>query len=134
MDDAALVRRGESLRDLMRPVDRAADGEARLLQPLAQRRSFEQLHHRVRDAVLAAEIVNGEDVRMGERGDRSRLALETRQRLRLVRHHVGDDFDRDVAAQALIVRAPDLAHATRADRRDDFIRTDARAGLDHPST
>ena len=46
---------------------------------LAQRLSFEQLHHGVGDAVVAAEVVNGEDIGMGQRRDCMCLALEARQ-------------------------------------------------------
>jgi hypothetical protein len=38
------------------------------------------------------------------------------------------DLDRDSAAQPRILRPEDLAHATRADGREDFVRTESFAG------
>ena len=41
---------------------------------------------------------------------------------------VREDLDRDLAAQSRIARAIDLAHAARADEREDFIRAEVRPG------
>ena len=84
--DAALVRGGQPARDLNRVVDRLERREPfRLLEADAQRVAFEQLHDRVDDAGIVADVVQRQNVGMVERGDRLRFALEARQQ---VRHHV----------------------------------------------
>ena len=98
-------------------LDRFAPGQALVQQPLPERLPLEQLHGGVEDAVLLAEIVNGEDVRVGHGGHRPGLALEARAggvaRGQALRQH----FDRDVPPEARVPRPVDLAHATRAQRR-----------------
>lgn len=49
-----------------------------VVEHVAQRPPLEQLRHCVADAILVAEVVNREDVRVRERRDRTRLALEAR--------------------------------------------------------
>src|SRR5438034_9592154 len=43
---------------------------------------------------------------------------------------VGQDLDGDVATELGVVRPVHLAHAARADRRDDFVRAETGAGSD----
>ena len=38
------------------------------------------------------------------------------------------DLDGDVAAEARVARAIDFAHSPRAERTDDFVRTETGAG------
>ena len=92
---------------------------------LAQRLPFEQLHHGVGDAVVAAEVVNGEDIGMGQRRDGMCLALEARQAIGIGRKLHRQDFERNLATQFRVARAIDLAHATGTDRRDDLVDADA---------
>ena len=40
----------------------------------------------------------------------------------------GEDLDRDVAPEARVATAIDLAHAAGADGRDDLVRTEAGSG------
>ena len=60
-----------------------------------------------------AELVNGEDARVRQRGDRARFGFETPAHLGIggdVRRH---DLDRDVAVEPRVAGAIDLAHAAR---------------------
>ena len=65
---------------------------------------------------------------MVQRGEQLRLALETREAVRIGREEVGQDLQRDVAIEPRIARAIHLAHAARADERDDFVGAEARTG------
>ena len=67
------------------------------------------------------------DVGMVERGQESRLALETRQAIRAAREALGQDFERHVALERRVARAEHLAHAARAQLRQDAIDADAAA-------
>ena len=55
------------------------------------------------------------DVRMVERRERLRFALEAREPLRIGGERGRQDLDRDVAIELGIARAIDLAHAAGAD-------------------
>jgi hypothetical protein len=80
--------------------------------------------------LLPPEVVNGEDVRMRERGDGLRLPLEPREGCGVRGERLGQDLDRDVAIQLRVARSVDLAHAACTKQRDDFVRAEASAGGD----
>ncbi len=69
MDDPLLVRGREPLRDLDRELDTPfARERSRSLELVSQRLTVEELHDGVGNARGEIEIVDGENVRMGERG------------------------------------------------------------------
>jgi hypothetical protein len=68
---------------------------------------------------------NAEDVRMIEGRSGARLPLEALQTLLLDRDCLGQYFDRDLAAEACVPRAVDLAHAACPESDGDFIRAEA---------
>ena len=55
-------------------------------------------------------------------------ALEAGATLGVARERSGERLERDVATQAHVARAVDLAHAAGAERLDDLVRAEARAG------
>ena len=67
------------------------------------------------------------DVGMVERRQHLRFALEPREPFGIVRRTVRQDLDGDVAIELRVAGAVDLAHAARADRRDDFVRAKPRS-------
>src|ERR1700730_15194323 len=71
---------------------------------------------------------------MVERREHLCFALESRQPIRVGRKDVGKELDGNVAIELDVARAVDLAHAACAQRRQDFVRSEARAsGLRHES-
>jgi hypothetical protein len=126
--DAASVRRGEPARDLQRPVDGLLLRHGRGVEPAAQRLALEQLGHGVGDAVVPAEVVDREDVRMRERGDGLGLALEARERVGVGGQLRGEDLDGDVAVELRVAGAVDLAHPAGAERREDFVGPETGPG------
>ena len=64
------------------------------------------------------------DIRMIERGCSARFTLKPFRKV-LVR-----DFDSNGAAQPRVPRAVHLAHASRAQRRENFVRTEAGSGFE----
>ena len=103
-------------------------GRAPVLQALAERLALEQLHRGVDGALLAAEVVDGEDVRVGEGGDRLRLALEAGERVRVLGEVPRQDLHRDVALELGVARAEHDAHAALAELGDDLVRSEAGPG------
>src|SRR5207342_345298 len=74
------------------------------------------------------DAVNRADVRMIERGQDLRLALEPRGALRVPGDQIGQDFDRDRSVQAGVAGLVNLAHAAGANCRDNFVGADTGAG------
>ena len=58
------------------------------------------------------------------------LLLEAAQPLRVLGERGRQDLDRDVAPEARVPRAVDLAHPSRADLREDLVGAEAGAGRD----
>ena len=79
MDDALVVRRGQAARDLHANSTALRTGSGAAVQPLAQRLALEQLRDDVRRAVVRADVVDREDVRMVQRRGRARFLLEAAQ-------------------------------------------------------
>jgi hypothetical protein len=75
VDDPLRVGCCESSCDLCRDLDRLAQGQWPLLQPLAERLPLEQFGDQVRHALVRADIMQGENVGVIQRGDRARLLL-----------------------------------------------------------
>ena len=67
---------------------------------------------------------------MVERGDRPRLALETRPQIGVAGGFTREDFDGNRAIETSVVGFVDLAHAAGAQRADDFIRTEPDSGVE----
>jgi hypothetical protein len=97
MDHALLMRGGESVCDLCGPQQRFARADA-TLQAIAQRLAFEQLHDQVRDRAAGlrelADVVERTEVRMAQRRESARLALEAVPQLRVGPAMLGQDLDR----------------------------------------
>ena len=128
MDDAARVRRGQTLGDRRANVHRIAPRHWPLRQPRPKRVPLEQLHDGDGHVVDDRELVNRQDAGVRERGDGPRLGLEAPPHLGIggdVRRH---DLDGDVAIEPRVARAIHLAHAAGPDGFDDLVLGEARAG------
>ena len=105
------------------------DGPARrqraTRQAVTQRIAVQQFGDSESDAVLRADVVNPDDVRVRERGQRLRLPLEPREPLRIGGDHVREDFQCDLTLQPRVARPKDFAHASGPQRADDFVGTKA---------
>jgi hypothetical protein len=119
--DALAVCLVERIADLDRARERLRRRQGASRQPDGERLALDHLHDEIVDALVAADVVNGADVRVIERRHHARLALEPGAALLVGRPHRGQDLQRDGAAQARIVRAVDVAHAAGADGRRDAV-------------
>ena len=127
VDDAARVRRRQAVGDGRADVGGAPPRQRAAVEQVAQRVPLEQLGDDVGELALLLELVERQDVRMRDRRDRLRLALEPLARFFVGGQAVGEDLERDVAADAVVVGPIDLAHAACPDRLDDVVRADARS-------
>ena len=69
---------------------------------------------------------------MVQRREQSRFTFETRQTIRVRGEPRRQDLDRHVASELLVARPVHLAHATRAQRLHDLVRSEAIAALQRP--
>jgi len=119
------MRCSERLRDLRPDPQRVLLRQDTPPQTCGQSLAFQKLHHQVVRAVRLADVEEGGDVRVAKRRHRPRLAPETRQGVGVVRHVLGQDLDRHVAAQPRVARPIDLAHPTGTDEVRHLVRPEA---------
>ena len=125
MDDPLLVRRLERLGDLLCDRQRFINRNRAPSDPIRQRRAVHQFKHQGMNPSSVFQAVDAADVRMIQRGECLRFALEARDALGIRDEHIRQHLDRDVAFQLRVPRAIHLAHPTRADGAEDFIRAEA---------
>ena len=124
----ACVRRRQPVGDRRRRcVTASRHGKAPDFIRVAQRVALEQLHDRDGHAVDDRELVNREDARVRQRGDRPRLGLEPPPHLGIGRDVRRHHLDGDVAIEPRVAGAIHLAHAARADALDDLVLGEVRA-------
>ena len=124
MDDALFVSRSQALGYLHPVLEGLAQRKRAMAQPLAQAFAFEQFRDEVRHALVCADVEHDQDVGVVQGAGGPGFLLEAPQAIGIGREAVGQDLDRDLAAEARIARAVDLAHPSGAKRRQDFIRPD----------
>ncbi len=95
---------------------------------LVERRAVHELHRQVVQSAGLLDGVNRDDVRVVEGGDGARFTTEALGAHRVVRHRLGKDLQRDVAAKRVVRRAVHLAHPAGAQRTDDLVVPDASSG------
>ena len=127
MDDALLVGCAQPVRDLRAEVERAAQRQPSPRQQPVERRAVEELGNDVGEAALDADVEDRDDVGVVEGGRGPGLLLEPAQAVGVVGHLGGQHLDRDLAIEALVVSAVDLAHPAGPEWRDDLVRAEARA-------
>ena len=128
VDDPLLVRGFERVGDLLRDRQRFVERDRAARQPLRQIVAFDQFHD---ERMHAAGFFKSVNVAMlGWLRDASdlRLALKPREPIGVAREQIRQNLDRDIAIELRVPRAIHLAHAARADRRDDFVRAEMGAG------
>ena len=82
-----------------------------------------------RDAsAVAADVMERANVRVVQAGDGLRLTLEPLLQIGIGGDMLGEDFNGHGAVQAGVAGFVDLAHAPRADGREDLVGAERRAG------
>src|SRR5688500_4337728 len=118
MDDPLVVRLLEGLGNLPRDHQRFINWQGALRHSVSERRPLDELENERHRPIRFLEAVNAADIRMIQRGKRSRLTLEPRGAFRVGNEQVRQDLDRDVAIELRIAGSIHLAHPARAYPRD----------------
>ena len=124
MDDAHVVRGGQTFRCLARELDGFRRGQGAALKPRAQRLALQQFADQVRRALVNADVVDGQDVRVVQLSRGARFLLEAVHTSGVAREGLGDQLDRNLAAETAVARAIDLPHAAGTEPSDDFVGAD----------
>src|SRR5262245_37235759 len=69
-------------------------------------------------------------MRVRKSGDRVRLTFKAAASIRIRRELWRQDLDRDAAIEPRVARLVDLAHAARAQGREDLVRTEPETGAE----
>src|ERR1700694_5697668 len=128
MNDSFLVSSFERLGNLYSDLQRFLNGERASLHSLGERLAGNQLHHEASHTVALLQTVDRGNVRMIQRCEHPRFALKTGQPFRIIYEVCRKDFDRYVAPERSVVRLIHLAHSSRADLRENFVRSETCAG------
>ena len=83
--------------------------------------ALDQFHHESMHARQLLETVDGGDVRVVQGREGPRFALETRQAFGVGGKRIGEDLDRDLAAERGVGAAPHLPHAAFTDLSGDVV-------------
>ena len=120
MHDSSLVSGGETGDDLHRQFDRPFGWQSLPGNRGVQSVTLEEFGDDEWLAVVFADVVDGQDIRMVERSRGSRLVFEPAQAVGVAAHRIGQDLDRDVAVEPIVVGAVDQSHTALADFLDDM--------------
>ena len=96
-------------------LQRLRDRQRTSRQPGRERFPLEMFHHEVVDLSLVTDIVQGADIRVIQRSDRTRLPLEPLPCTGIDRGLLKQDLDRDDAIEASISGPVDFSHSARSD-------------------
>ena len=128
VDDSLPVRAAQRIGDLSAVSYDLFHGERTFQQPIGQRLPLDQLHDEELALVLSPDIEERADVRVIERRDCPRLALEAGAELLVHGESPGENLDRHIAAEARVAASIHFAHPASTEGRNDFVRADAAAG------
>jgi hypothetical protein len=131
MDDAGPMRGRQRVGHLNRDGQRLGDRERAFRNPRLERLAVEILDDEKREALVFADVVERADVRVLERRDQPRLALEALAELRVGGERRRQDLQGDDAIETRVVGSIDLAHSALPERREDLIGAEAASGLEH---
>ena len=76
------------------------------------------------DAIRLLEILDARDVRVVQRCEELRFALEPGDALFIGSELIRQNLDRDLAIELGVASAVDFAHSALADGRDDLVRAE----------
>jgi hypothetical protein len=129
MDDAGPVRRGETIRDLHRHIKQLPNRKGGAMDVVAQRDAIDELRNNEGVALIGADVVNRQDIRMIQCARGSSFLPEPLLTVGVAHANAGEDLEGHVTLQPRIPRPKHFSHAASPDGRLDLVRPEACAGL-----
>ena len=127
MNNSLRMRRVQRVRNFDGDIEQAVHFQRTAVDQVLQRRAVQKLHGDECFAILFANIVDGANARMIQRGRGLGFPLETSQSLRVARHFIGQEFQRDEAVQPGVFGFVNDAHASAAEAFHDAVVGDGLA-------
>jgi hypothetical protein len=124
------VRGLQRVDDLAGDRQRLGQGNRAARDALLERFAVDELQHEEPAAVDLLEAVDRADLRVVERGQHARLALEAGHPVGVGREVLGKQLDRDRAAELGVLGEVDRAHPAFADLVGNAVVQQGLAGLD----
>ena len=106
-------------------VDRFHDGQRPAIEALAQSLAVDELRGDVLHVLLAADVVDGDHVRMIEQRRRAGLALEV-PRLAAIRFANAKNLQRDLAPEQRVLGRINLCRTSPAEVIEDAVAADTK--------
>jgi hypothetical protein len=139
MDDAFVVSGLEGVGDLPRHRERIGNRDRATAQTVRQGLTFDEFEHQGSDPFALFEAVDRADVRVIERREHTRFALESRESLGVGGECARQHLDGHVAPEARVARSIHLSHSAPAEKHLHVIDTETTAYplrgvniVDHP--
>ena len=124
VNDALGMRRFEPFGDLDAQFEQQIERKRLAVDAVLERFAFEALHREERLAFVLADFVDGANVGVIEGRSGARFALESLQRLVVLRQFLGQEFQRDEAAELDVFRLVHHTHPAAAEFFNDLIVRD----------
>jgi hypothetical protein len=134
MNDPLGVRGIERVGDLNTQLDENLEIDRTAADAMLQRLAFEPLHHDEMLALVLADVVDGADVRVVERGGGAGFALKPLDGLWIAGQLRWQKLQRDASAEANVFRLINHTHPAAAKLVDDAIVGDGLADHDRPQS
>jgi len=115
MDDPSLVRRLQSISNLIGVHERPIGRESATSQHIGERFPVEELHDQEFGAVLVADVEQRADVGVAQCSDRARFSIKPLPRCGISGKARRQDLNGDGPIQARVAGTIDLAHAAGTD-------------------
>ena len=115
MHDAFAVRGVQRVRHLNRQIQQAIQFHRRPGDHVLQRAAIQEFHGDERFSIRLADVVNRADVGVIQRGSGLRFSLKARESLRVFRHIIGQEFQRNETVQPRVLSLVDDTHASAAE-------------------
>ena len=131
VDDTRTMRRVERCCDRNRDSQRLPERKGTVAgsrQPIFERFAIKVLHHEERRSLVAPDVEQRADIRVAQRRNDAGFAVEALAELGIVSERRRQDLDRDRSIEPGVAGLVNLAHASCAERRDDFICTEPHTG------
>ena len=126
MDDAFFVGRFERLGDLRRQDYSVFEGNRTAGDAVGECLAVDELEDEHLLTIDLFQPVDRADVRVVQRRQHLRFAPEAREPFGSMGEAVRQRFQRDVTTQPCVSGPIDLSHTAGTERRQDFVRTEAR--------
>ena len=128
VNNSSFMRCGQSASDVHSVLDGPACWQRPSGETVSQRLTIEQFGDDEWEAVVMADIEDGDDVGMAQRRSGTSLLLESRQAFGIRGERARQNLDGDVTSEAGIAALVDLSHPAAAEQRRDFVRAETGAG------